>query len=83
MSTSAFVAQSDAPINGYQAYFAKVSNSSYVDYNYFIEAKGYIAYIYERESSKHYTPQGAVDQSDDYSQYTPGFMQIVNSIKFE
>jgi hypothetical protein len=81
--SESFTQQSESPINGYPTYYAKIANSSYVDLNYFISSKGYLVYFYERESDKHYTPQGVVDQSSDFSQYTAGFKQMVESIRIQ
>lgn len=75
-----FAEQSTQSINGYTSYYVKVSNDSYTDLNYLISHDGYLVYLYERESDKHYSPDGKLDKETDLSGYTPAFKEIVNSL---
>jgi hypothetical protein len=83
LPSAEFVQQSEASINGYEAYYAKIANKSYVDLNYVISSNGYVVYFQERESDKHYTPQGVIDESNDFAKFTPGFVEMVNSIQIK
>lgn len=70
-------------INGYKTFYVKQTTGSYTDNTYVLsDGKDYIVYMTFRESEKHYSTNGTIDQSNDYSQYLPVFSQIVNSIEF-
>lgn len=77
--TSDWKDQSDAKVNGYDAFYVVVENSSIRDLNYFIEHNGYIVYLRFREVVK----GGNAGTPQDLSKYADGFTQIVNSIKIQ
>jgi type II secretory pathway pseudopilin PulG len=70
-----FMDQSEAKINGYDAFYTKIVDASYTDLNYFIEHGGHIVYAWTREKS--------VNPSTDLSRYSQAFDSIVRSVTFK
>lgn len=76
---------SRASINGYQAYYRRISNNSYTDIWYLIRSNSSdaVVAIYARVLSRHYTPGGqSVDNEADFTRFEPAIKQIAHSVKF-
>ncbi len=67
---------------GHKGFYINQKTNSYSDNLYVIELdKGKYLFVMNRESDKHYTTGGVVDDQNDYTEHSPTVDRIVKTIK--